>query len=666
VVGFGEHPGDFSGSPDAENIAFRSHVSVSDADRAAATSAKLRSYAAGRTLLALGFSKPMVARCLQLAARNGTRADDELIASGFVEETFYFEAVSRLLGLPFVESIDAKLISDSPHLDTQLIEPSTVRLALAASEPLTIIAPRADQCERLLIMLAERPHMRPRFAIASRTAIRNAVWQAGAKRRTEEAVRLLFEGRTDYSARFVLTGAQGLLIGASASGLFSALLMAPGRTLLCLHALVSFLYFFSLGLRGLAVLWRVTARRPKPLPDEDGHLPVYTVMVALYRETSVAGQLIASLKRLNWPKSRLDVKIVCEEGDDETVVAIRNAGPGPEVEIVVVPKVGPQTKPKALDYALAGARGTYTAIFDAEDQPHPDQLREAYYHFQSAKPDVACLQAPLIITNADRGWLPSLFAMEYGAFFRAILPLLSMMRMPMPLGGTSNHFKTEILKRCGAWDPYNVTEDADLGMRLYRLGYRAEVIKRHTLEDAPTRIGVWRKQRTRWFKGWMQTWLVLMRKPMTLIGDFGPKAFVVFHLMIGGMLISALAHPLIFVFFLTPLLPYIGVPPPENPIIHNALLALDSISIVGNYGLFLALGSLSLIKHEKRLVGRRWMAFPLYWMLISYAAWRAVIELWLKPHFWNKTPHEATRVMRSAVNQSADATPASDFSNSSK
>jgi glycosyltransferase XagB len=211
-----------------------------------------------------------------------------------------------------------------------------------------------------------------------------------------------------------------------------------------------------------------------------------------------------------------------------------------------------------------------------------------------------------------------------------------------------------------------VTEDADLGMRLYRLGYRAEVIKRHTLEDAPTRIGVWRKQRTRWFKGWMQTWLVLMRKPMTLLGDFGPKAFVVFHLMIGGMLISALAHPLIFVFFLTPLLPYIGVPPPENPIIHNALLALDSISIVGNYGLFLALGSLSLIKHEKRLVGRRWMAFPLYWMLISYAAWRAIIELWLKPHFWNKTPHEATRVMRSAANQPADAMPASDFSNSSK
>ncbi|MGR6466874.1 glycosyltransferase family 2 protein [Rhizobium sp. PAMB 3182] len=651
MAGIGEHPSDFSGSPDAEKIVFRSEAVDAQNSREAGTSAGLRSHAEGSVLLALGFSKPMVERCLRLAAKNGARAEDELLASGFVEENAYFEALARLVGLPFVGSIDATLIVDTPQLDTQLANPTTVRLSLAASAPLTVIAPRVGQCEKLMTMLKERPHLRQQFAIASRTTIRTAVWQAGSKRRAEGAVRLLFEGRSDYSARFVITGAQGLLLGALASALVSALIAMPGRTLLFLHTVVSFVYFFSLALRCLALLWRVTARRPKPLPNEDGPLPVYTVLVALYGEARVAGQLMASLKRLNWPKSRLDIKIVCEEGDDETIEAIRRAQPGPEVEIVVVPKVGPQTKPKALDYALAGARGTYTAIFDAEDRPHPDQLREAYYHFQSVGPDVACLQAPLIITNAHRGWLPSLFAMEYGAFFRAILPLLSMMRMPMPLGGTSNHFRTDVLKSCGAWDPYNVTEDADLGMRLYRLGYRAEVIKRHTLEDAPTRIGVWRKQRTRWFKGWMQTWLVLMRKPGALIRDFGPKAFIVFQLMIGGMLISALAHPLIFLFLAAPLMPYIGVTPPESHFVHTALFALDSISIFGNYGLFLALGSVSLIQYEKRRLGRRWLAFPLYWMLISYAAWMAVLELWRKPHFWNKTPHGEDQSAHASTNK---------------
>jgi cellulose synthase/poly-beta-1,6-N-acetylglucosamine synthase-like glycosyltransferase len=244
-------------------------------------------------------------------------------------------------------------------------------------------------------------------------------------------------------------------------------------------------------------------------------------MVALYREAAVAEQLISSLKRLDWPAVLLDIKLVCEADDHETITALNALALGPCFEIVEVPPCNPRTKPKALTYALAAARGEYLAIYDAEDRPHPQQLREAYARFQTSPAEVACLQAPLIITNAKESWISALFSLEYSGLFRGLLPMLAGSRMPLPLGGTSNHFRTETLLAVGGWDPFNVTEDADLGLRLYRLGYRADVIVRQTLEDAPTAIRVWMAQRSRWFKGWLQTWLVLMRHPRRLARQMG-------------------------------------------------------------------------------------------------------------------------------------------------
>lgn len=207
----------------------------------------------------------------------------------------------------------------------------------------------------------------------------------------------------------------------------------------------------------------------------------------------------------------------------------------------------PRTKPKALTYALSGARGAFVVVYDAEDRPHPQQLREAYTAFRNEPDEVACLQAPLIISNASSSWLSACFALEYSGLFRCMLPVLSTHGLPLPLGGTSNHFRTAVLRRAGAWDPYNVTEDADLGLRLHRLGYRCGVIRRQTLEDAPTSLPVWLNQRTRWYKGWLQSWLVMTRAPFTTARDMGWFAYMVFQLLIGGMLLSSLAHPLLFV-----------------------------------------------------------------------------------------------------------------------
>ncbi|HCL66792.1 MAG TPA: glycosyl transferase [Rhizobium sp.] len=588
----------------------------------------------------LGFSKPLIARMGRRALANGTTIERELLSNGGVDESAYYEAVARLLDLPFLDHISPERLMDRAALDCQLRRPTIVRLHDAQQPPVTAIAPEAHQLASLAERLARHPGLKQALAIASPATIRKAVWEAGAERRVQATANALFEETPRLSARIVMTGRQGFYAGALSSAGISALLFAAGPVMLCLHIMLSLLYFSSFILRLTALFHK----RPRPGPplvvQGDEILPVYTVMVALYREAAVVRQLIVSLERIDWPRSRLDIKLVCEADDSETISAIKALCLGPQFEIIAVPPIGPRTKPKALSYALAGARGDYVAIYDAEDRPHPGQLKEAYASFRAAPEDIACLQAPLIISNMQDSWISALFSLEYSALFRGLLPVLARYRMPLPLGGTSNHFRTDVLKAAGGWDPYNVTEDADLGMRLYRLGYRSQTIRRQTLEDAPVTARVWVGQRTRWFKGWLQTWLVMMRDPVLARQEMGLAAFVVFHLLIGGMLISSLAHPAILLFLGITAVAMMRSPAEDIALLDGILFGIDAINIFGSYATFLALGASVMIEHEKRLVGWRWIATPLYWMMVSYAAWRAALELKTKPFFWNKTPHQ--------------------------
>jgi cellulose synthase/poly-beta-1,6-N-acetylglucosamine synthase-like glycosyltransferase len=515
-----------------------------------------------------------------------------------------------------------------------------LRCHLADRAPAIAIVPSAGEILDEAASIRMRPGLRERLVVTTPTAIRQAVWAVGAARRVDQAANDLFDTMPEFSARIVFSGAQGFLAGLLLTLLGLSLAIAPALALLAIHIFLSSAYFLSLIFRGFAIHFGPWLTQPKPLRPA-GILPFYTVLVALYQEEDVLPQLIGRLNRLEWPRSKLEIKLICEARDAGTIAALKAMNLGPEYEIVAVPDMQPRTKPKALNYGLSAARGDYLVIYDAEDRPHAEQLLEAYQHFQTAPGHVACLQAPLIVSNIREGWMPALFALEYAGLFRRILPLLGALHLPMPLGGTSNHFRTDILRRAGGWDAYNVTEDADLGHRLYRLGYRSEMILRPTLEDAPTEARVWLGQRSRWFKGWMQTWLVLMREPRRLTTEFGIAGTLAFHAMITGMLVSALGHPLIIVFLAVSA--WHLVHSVYTTSLEQALFILDGVNTFGAYTLFVTLGRQAMIRDERSRVGAKWRWVPAYWLMISYAAWKAVVELNTNPFFWRKTPHRATR-----------------------
>jgi cellulose synthase/poly-beta-1,6-N-acetylglucosamine synthase-like glycosyltransferase len=290
-----------------------------------------------------------------------------------------------------------------------------------------------------------------------------------------------------------------------------------------------------------------------------------------------------------------------------------------------------------LAYALPITSGEFVVLFDAEDHPHPWQLVEAWQRFRAGGDRLACLQAPLEISNRHGSLLSRMFFFEYSALFRGLLPWLARYELLLPLGGTSNHFRREALERLGGWDPHNVTEDADLGVRLVRFGYRAETISLPTLEDAPEDFRTWLPQRTRWFKGWFQTWLVHMRNPLRLTRDLGFGSFVVAQILFAGMIVSATAHPFLIAMVASVLM---GIAT-GNPlgIMESIFLPLDVINIAGSYLSFLILGWRTLRASERKGAWKVVLFTPVYWMMISLAAWRSLWQLWLRPHHWEKTAH---------------------------
>jgi cellulose synthase/poly-beta-1,6-N-acetylglucosamine synthase-like glycosyltransferase len=412
--------------------------------------------------------------------------------------------------------------------------------------------------------------------------------------------------------------------------------------LLVTELTLGFIFLAWTGLRFLG-MQSIPLVRLRRRTFSDRGLPTYTVIVALYREAAAIKGLVAALRGLDYPPEKLDIKFVVEPDDHETHDAIAALRLGPPFEIVVAPPGGPRTKPKALNAALQFARGDYVAVYDAEDVPDPDQLRLALDAFAANDHRLACVQARLTIDNTVDSWLTRMFTAEYAGLFDVFLPGLAAWRLPLPLGGSSNHFRTSALRQIGAWDPYNVTEDADLGMRLVRFGYHTTVVASTTYEEAPAYFGPWLRQRTRWFKGWMQTWLVHTRSPSRLVRELGWPGFATFQLVVGGTVLAALIHAL----FAIQIAVSIAAAPPEG-VAGYLILGVHILTLLAGYAISAALGVVGLMR--RRLLHIAWalLAMPLYWLLLSIAAWRALFQLVRAPTYWEKTDHGLARTSRLA------------------
>ncbi|HET9716076.1 MAG TPA: glycosyltransferase family 2 protein [Pseudolabrys sp.] len=416
-----------------------------------------------------------------------------------------------------------------------------------------------------------------------------------------------------------------------------ALFTIPSTIALCLLALL------PIGYRILVVSQFRSSQNESPLACSvsalDHGLPVYTIIAPLHREARVVDQLLSAIESLNYPAAKLDVILVVEADEPLTRAAITARQHRIPITVVPAPPSEPRTKPKALNIALSLARGTFTVIYDAEDRPEPDQLLHALGAFCLSGDELACVQARLH-TDTMGSWLARYFTAEYAAHFDVFLPKLAALGLPLPLGGSSNHFRTAILREIGCWDAYNVTEDADLGIRLARFGYRCGVINSTTHEEAPTAIRVWIRQRSRWFKGWMQTWLVHMRDPYKLYRDLRMRGFIAFQLIVGGSAMVALIHPILLIGAVwSAFASHVLGDDPGNPIRPVACVA----AIIGSYLPTICLGWIGLYR---RRIPRRLSTLactPFHWLLVSVAAWRAAIELIIAPFHWNKTEHALDR-----------------------
>ncbi len=372
---------------------------------------------------------------------------------------------------------------------------------------------------------------------------------------------------------------------------------------------------------------------------DDDELPNYTVVVALYREASVVADLVKSIDAFDYPKGKLDIKLVVEQRDVETLGRIVELRLPARYEVIVAPSGKPQTKPRALNIALSCARGELVVVFDAEDIPVPDQLRLAASRFAAEK-DLDCLQARLAIRNHGKSWLSKLFAIEYAILFDVINPGLCALNLPIPLGGSSNHFRVRSLVGVGAWDEWNVTEDADLGIRLARFGYRVKALDSDTWEEAPYEFGNWFRQRVRWQKGWMQTLIVHSRRPIFFWRDLGPRRAVAATTLIAGAIFGCLLWPVFAV----------GTAWRALTAGQGALTPWREMTDVFTYILALAgvwtilLPALIAAKFRRlKVTTSTLVLLPIYYLLVSAATWAAMLDLVLRPHYWAKTAHGRSR-----------------------
>ncbi|WP_234983301.1 glycosyltransferase [Demequina sp. NBRC 110053] len=457
-----------------------------------------------------------------------------------------------------------------------------------------------------------------------------------------EATYGLWERDPRLSARVVVLRSQKIVLAVALIAFVVALVIAPVGTIIAVLGVSSVVFLastafkFWVSLRGARydLVDHIDPAEIEAL--EDSELPVYTVLVPVFREANIVHRLVTNLGALDYPTDKLEVLILVEGEDDETRDAIEASGTPDYMTVVVVPRGKPQTKPRACNVGLAMCTGEFVVIYDAEDAPDPLQLKKSFLAFRHAGERTAVMQAQLNYFNARENLLTRMFTLEYSYWFDYMLPGLDVDTLPIPLGGTSNHFRTSMLRELGGWDPFNVTEDADLGIRAGALGYRVGIVDSVTWEEANTSIPNFIRQRSRWIKGYMQTSLVHARSPRRLVRELGWRRVWGFALLIGGTPLTFLGVlPFMVITVVTWLTPeefFDAYFPP-------AVLAVCLLNFLIGNGLIIYLNMMGPFKRGAFWLVPWALLNPLYWVLHSIAAYKGLGQLIVRPHYWEKTEH---------------------------
>ena len=591
----------------------------------------------------LGVEGRLLGEAVERSARHGTQPLEELISLGFGRRR-YWSLLARHLGLRFLTDLSgAELLNDSGKLADDALRSTTSVLVRIGETVMLVTAP----CEREMELLRRRLRcsraLAERTAIATPETIRSFIAAIRHPAILHYAVNRLSSALPSLSAASLgRRGASGAVTLLAA--LLAVTLVAPVMALTA-AGLLSTLFFINCS------AWKLGAafRRPRPLRIEalaDHRLPTYAALIPLYREAGVVPDLVSHLSRLDYPRTRLQVILIVEADDAETRAAVDLHVTEPHFEVIAVPPGGPRTKPRALSYALSFVRSEYVVVFDAEDRPEPDQLRKAAAAFRE-RPELGCVQARLAPDNDD-SWLARMFAVEYAANFEVLLPALASWGAPVPLGGTSNHFPRSVLEEVGAWDPFNVTEDADLGIRLARFGYPTATILSRTHEEAPVTFRQWLPQRRRWIKGWIQTVLLTLRRGIPDRLKLPLRSRLAVHGVLTAGVLGLLLYPAsLFVIGAAIVAAFNGNWPAT---------ALTQMLLVLNLANLIAILVAALISALRGLAAcRLWrripliVLLPLYWALMSLAAWQALFQVFRRPSMWEKTTHGVSRARRASA-----------------
>ncbi len=579
---------------------------------------------------------------LELATDWGSPIADVLMSRWWIQADVYSRAFAAHHGMRYV------------HLDREPPERELLSSADAGVYARSLVIPWRKVDGRLILattdpspamLLFARRKWGPDigFVVTSKSDISKATQAAFGAHFTHLAVFGLSEADPAVSARRVITRRQGVALYLILSAMAAGLAFAPLATFIALNAFMT-LFYLGAFLFKLVLVWfgglgqaeSAAAIDASVRQLDESQLPVFTILVPMFREPDVLPILTRALRTMDYPLAKLDIKIVLEEDDVETIDAARSLQLEPIFEIIVVPASQPKTKPKACNYALNFARGEYLVIYDAEDKPERDQLRKVVAAFQRSAPNTACVQCRLNYFNARENWLTRMFTLDYSLWFDLMLPGLQKIGAPIPLGGTSNHFRIDVLRELNAWDPFNVTEDADLGIRLAQKGYRVGVIDSTTFEEANCDAGNWIRQRSRWIKGYMMTFLVHTRRPLHLLRSLGPVGVASFVFFIGGTAISGLLNPiswaLFAVWFATSTTAFAPLFPP-------VLLYFSLFNLIAGNGLFVYLMMMGPFRRRWTGLAPWALTVPAYWAMMSIAAYKGLYQLVFTPFYWEKTNH---------------------------